>query len=39
MVGKSAMQSEDVMRSELIVAKPVSYLSRKAAIVSYVPVP
>ena len=38
-VGKSAVQSEDVMRSELRVTKLVSWLPRKAAIVYYVPVP
>ena len=38
-VGKSAVQSEDVMRSEIKVAKLVSWLSRKAAIVYIVPVP
>ena len=37
--GKSAVQSEDVMRSEIKVAKLVSWLSRKAAIVYIVPVP
>ena len=36
---KSAVQSEYVMRSELIVAKRVSRLPRKAAIVPYGPVP
>ena len=39
MVGKSAIQSEDVTRSELRVTKLVSWLPRKAAIVYYVPVP
>ena len=38
-VGKSAVQSEDVMRSEIKVPKLVSWLSRKAAIVYIVPVP
>ena len=38
-VGKSAVQSEDVTRSELRVTKLVSWLPRKAAIVYYVPVP
>ena len=37
--GKSGVQSEDVMWIELIVEKLVSWLSRKAAIVSYEPVP
>ena len=39
MVGKSAIQSEDVMRTEPIVGKLVSWLSRKAAIALHVPVP
>ena len=39
MAGKSAIQTESVMRSELIVAKRVSRLPRKAAIVPYGPVP
>ena len=39
LVGKSARQSEDVMRSELLVAKLMSRLPRKAAIVYIVPVP
>ena len=38
-VGKSASQSEDVMRTELRVGKPVSHASRKAAIVYIIPVP
>ena len=37
--GKSTIQCKDVMWSELIVAKRVSRLPRKAAIVSYEPVP
>ena len=37
--GKSAVQFEDVTRSEIKVAKPVSWLSGKAAIVYIVPVP
>ncbi len=37
--GKSVSQSEDVMGSEIKVAKYVSWLPRKAAIVPYVPVP
>ena len=37
--GKSAVQSKDVTRSEIKVAKPVSWLSGKAAIVYIVPVP
>ena len=37
--GKSAVQSEDVMWSEIKVAKYVSHVPRKAAIVLYVPVP
>ena len=36
---KSPTQGEAVMRSELIVAKRVSQLPRKAAIVLYGPVP
>ena len=39
MVGKSAMQGEDVMWTEIKVGKYVSELPRKAAIVYYVPVP
>lgn len=39
MVGKSAMQYEDVMRTELRVGKLVSELPRKAAIVFHKPVP
>ena len=39
MVGKSAMQWEDVMRTELRVGKCVSHASRKAAIVLLKPVP
>ena len=39
MVGKSAIQAKDVMRSEIKVVKCVSRLPRKAAIVSYEPVP
>ena len=39
MIGKSVIQSEDVTWSELKVAKHVSRLSRKAAIVYNVPVP
>ena len=39
MVGKSAIQSEDVMWIEGIVEKLVSRLPRKAAIVYKVPVP
>ena len=38
-VGKSALQSEDVMCSEKKVAKYVSHVPRKAAIALYVPVP
>ena len=38
-IGKSVSQSKDVMGSEIKVAKHVSWLPRKAAIVSYVPVP
>ena len=38
-LGKAGTQSEDVMRSESIVAKRVSWLPRKAAIVCRVPVP
>ena len=37
--GKTAMQREDVMRTEIKVGKPVSELPRKAAIVCIVPVP
>ena len=37
--GKSGTQSEDVMRSEISVAKSVSWLPRKAAIVHKIPVP
>ena len=39
MVGKSAIQAEDVKWSELKVAKHVSSVPRKAAIVCTVPVP
>ena len=39
MTGKPVMQHEDVMRSEIKVAKHVSHASRKAAIVHTVPVP
>ena len=39
MVGKSAIQSKGVTRSEIKVAKHVSHVPRKAAIVLYVPVP
>ena len=39
MVGKPAIQAESVMRSEEIVAKHVSHVPRKAAIVHTVPVP
>lgn len=39
MVGKSAMQAEDVKWTEIKVGKSVSQLSRKAAIVLYAPVP
>ena len=39
LVGKSARQSEAVTGSELKVAKSMSWLSRKAAIVYTVPVP
>ena len=38
-VGKSAQQAKDVMCSEIKVAKSGYMLSRKAAIVPYVPVP
>ena len=38
-VGKTAGQSEDVMRTELRVGKCVSHASRKAAIVLLKPVP
>ena len=38
-IGKSVTQSEDVMRSEIKVAKLVSWLPGKAAIVYIVPVP
>ena len=38
-VGKSAKQAKDVMGSEIKVAKSGYMLSRKAAIVPYVPVP
>ena len=37
--GKSAWQAKDVMWSEIKVAKYVSHVPRKAAIVLYVPVP
>ena len=39
MAGKSTIQCKAVMWSELKVAKRVSRLPRKAAIVSYEPVP
>ena len=39
MVGKSAIQGEDVMWTELKVGKLMSELPRKAAIVFYKPVP
>ena len=39
MAGKSAIQREDVMRSEIKVAKSVDLVSRKAAIVYIIPVP
>ena len=39
LVGKSARQSEDVMRTEIKVGKFVSLASRKAAIVYMIPVP
>ena len=39
MIGKSVIQTKGVMGSEIKVAKHVSWLPRKAAIVSYVPVP
>ncbi len=38
-VGKSAVRSEDVMRTESRVGKYVSHASRKAAIVLSEPVP
>ena len=38
-VGKSALQAKGVTGSEIKVAKHVSWLPRKAAIVPYVPVP
>ena len=38
-VGKSAVQSEDVMWTELSVGKHVSHVPGKAAIVYAVPVP
>ena len=37
--GKSAWKAKDVMCSEIKVAKYVSHVPRKAAIVLYVPVP
>ena len=37
--GKYAWQAKDVMWSEIKVAKYVSHVPRKAAIVLYVPVP
>ena len=37
--GKPVTQAKGVTRSELKVAKHVSHVPRKAAIVSYVPVP
>ena len=37
--GKSAKQAKDVTGSEILVAKSGYMLSRKAAIVPYVPVP
>ena len=37
--GKPVTQAKDVMRSEKEVAKYVSHVPRKAAIVLYVPVP
>ena len=39
LAGKSVRQTEDVTGSEIKVAKPGYMLSRKAAIVPYVPVP
>ena len=39
MIGKSVIQTKGVMGSEIKVAKHVSWLPRKAAIVPYVPVP
>ena len=39
LVGKSARQSEDVMRIEIKVEKLAGWPSRKAAIVYAVPVP
>jgi hypothetical protein len=39
MAGKSAMQREDVKRTEIKVGKYVSHASRKAAIAVTVPVP
>ena len=38
-IGKSVRQSKDVTCIEIQVEKSVSRLSRKAAIVSYIPVP
>ena len=38
-VGKSAIQSEDVIWTEILVGKSMSHVPRKAAIVCYVPVP
>ena len=37
--GKTVTQAKGVMRSEIKVAKYVSHVPRKAAIVLYVPVP
>ena len=37
--GKTVAQARDVKRSEIRVAKYVSHVPRKAAIVLYVPVP
>ena len=39
MIGKSVIQSEDVMWTELLVGKHVSWLPRKAAIAYAAPVP
>ena len=39
MAGKSAVQSEDVMWTEILVGKLMSHVPRKAAIVCIVPVP
>ena len=38
-IGKSVIQSEDVMWTELLVGKHVSWLPRKAAIAYTAPVP